>query len=302
MTKRILVGIAVIFIGTIGLSHADVLTEKLGSDEIKIPIPTGYYRYDGKSDAIDTYYNGLTTRNRIVAMFCNEQDLISVLNDTMPPLDRAYSVQVAKSFENLRISDYDFSLIIRDTENKLTLLVEDSQGISKDIGKKSSLGFSEMLKKQIDSKLTGLTNLGFFDKESNSICTLSIGKFKVAEPGGDVLLDRINVIALCMINLNGKVVNLLCVAKCQDKNDIEWTKSEIRKWRDDWIKVNPKKSLPVAAADKSISRKARSQGLTPFAIGEIFGRIVGWIVIVALILTIILAVRWLAGLLRRRPR
>jgi hypothetical protein len=105
-----------------------------------------------------------------------------------------------------------------------------------------------------------------------------------------------------MINLNGKVVNLLCVAKCQDKNDIEWTKSEIRKWRDDWIKVNPKKSLPVAAADKSISRKARSQGLTPFAIGEIFGRIVGWIVIVALILTIILAVRWLAGLLRRRPR
>lgn len=301
MKNSALVGLVVTFLG-IGLSHAELLIEKLGSDEIKIPIPNGYYRYDGKSDTIDTYYNGLTTRNRFVAMFCNEQDLISVLNDSMPPLDRAYSVQVAKSYENLRISDFDFSLIIRDIESKLTAIVEDPQGISKDIGKKSSAGFSEMLSKQIDSKLSGLTNLGFFDKESNSICTLSIAKFKVVERGGDVLLDRINVVALCMLNLNGKVVNLLCVAKCQNEDDIEWTKSEIRKWRDSWIEANSEKSLSVVSSDKSISRKARSQGLTPYAIGEIFGRVVGWIVIVALIATIILAARWVAGLLRRRSR
>lgn len=301
MRNRALAGLVATFLG-IGLSHAELLTEKLGSDEIRIPIPNGYYRYDGKSDAIDTYYNGLTTRNRIVAMFCNEQDLILVLNDSMPPLDRAYTVQVAKSYETLRISDYDFSLIIRDIENKLTLLVEDPQGISKEIGKKSSIGFSELLSKQIDSKLSGLTNLGFFDKNSNSICTLSIGKVKVAERGGNVLLDRINVVALCMLNLNGKVVNLLCVAKCQNEDDIEWTKSEIRKWRDNWIEANSKKSLSVVPSDKSISRKARSQGLTPYAIGEIFSRVFGWIVIAALIATIILAARWVVGLLRRRSR
>lgn len=301
MKNRALAGLVATFFG-IGLSHAELLTEKLGSDEIEIPIPNGYYRYDGKSDVIDTYYKGLTTRNRFVAMFCNEQDLISVLNDSMPPLERAYFVQVAKSYENLRISDFDFSLTIRDIESKLTSLVEDPQGISKETGKKSSSGFSEMLNKQIDSKLSGLTNLGFFDKRSNSICTLSVAKLKVAERGGNVLVDRINVVALCMINLDGKVVNLTCVAKYNDEDDIGWTKSEIRKWRDNWIEANSERSLSVVSSDKSISRKARSQGLTPYAIGEIFGRVVGWIVIVALIATIILAARWVAGMLRRRSR
>lgn len=298
MKNWTLIGIAATFIGSIGLSNAEFLTEKLGSDEIKIPIPSGYYRYDGKSDALDTYYKGLTTGNRIVAMFCNEKDLISVLNNKMPSLDRGYSVQVSKSYESLRISDFDFSLIVRDTESKLTSLLENPQGGTKEIEKKSSSGFTEMLSKQIDTKISGVTNLGSFDKKSNSICALSIAKLKVAERGGNVLEDRINVVALCILNLDGKVVNLACAAKCQDEDDIEWAKSEIRKWRDDCIKANPKKSISVISQDKSIGIKATPQELTPYAIGEILA----YIFIISLITIIFLPSGWWARFLRRQSR
>lgn len=291
-------GLAVAFLGC-GLSNAEIIKEKLGSDEIEIPIPSDYYRFDGKSEVIDTYYSGLTNINRIVAMFCSQQDLISVLNDSMPPLERSYTVQVAKAHENVKISDFNFSSIKRDVEENLTLLVEDPQGITKDLGEKSSSGFSELLGKQIDSKVSGITNLGFFDKNADSICILSIGKVKVAEQGGDVLVDRINVVALCVLNLGGKVVNLSCVAQYRDEEDMKWAKAEIRKWRDEFIVANHKESSPVISANRNISGKTHSDGLASYNIGSALGRAFGWIIIIIIIAGIIFVGKCVAKSVRK---
>lgn len=298
--KNLILALIATMLLSVGISHADFLAEKLGGEEIKVPIPSDYYRYDGKSEVIDTYYRGLSEKNRIVAMFCNEKDLILVLKDTMPSLDRSYSVQVSKSYESLKIGDYVFSQIISDIEKNLTPLLEDSENVSNEMARKSSSGFSELLKAQVESKLTGVTNLGFFDKRKDSICTLSLGRFQVAEKDSGLLIDRVNVIALCVINLDGKVLNLMCVSKCQSDDDALWVKSEIKKWRDDFILNNPIKPPLATSNDEETAKDTNRREINNLKSERIWPSAISAIVIAILIAMGILAAKWLFRLLGAR--
>lgn len=282
----------------IEFAHAETVTEKVGISEIRIPVPNSYYRCDGKSTIFDDYYNGLTVANRIVAMFCNESDLVTVLNDGMPLLNRAYSVQFSKSLENSQITQYDFDVIAHQIEAETPAFIENSQESIKNTAQRSSTGFSKIIGSKMNSNITGVTSLGFFDKQENSICTLSLAKFKVTDKTNAALIDRVNAVALCVLNINGKLVNLTCVSKCETEDDIQWTKSAIRKWRQEWIEANP--TITITNPANSVSKTSRAKKSAAYNMGESLGQILGWLIFLGLIISVVVAIRWITRIVQRK--
>lgn len=230
---------------------------KVGDTEIHIPSPDGFVRCDGVSKEMDTYDTQQAVGNRVLAMFCKEEDLAKLKSGEVPYLETFLTAQVSNALENTQMSDFTFGVETKDLEKTLG----PDQIIPEN--KYKNVGTSE-------ARITGITNFGIYDKSVDFAAFTMMAQVK-----GDGL-ERTKVVSTALVNLHGKVITLAAGSGFHGKSDLDWTRESLKAWKTELFRINP--GFPYMPVTVSHTPQADPDaGVVKWVLIGIFG-FIGWLI------------------------
>ena len=105
----------------------------------------------------------------------------------------------------------------------------------------ASKALSKAVQSPVDVKVGELIPLGVFDETPESICFSAFGKIRYNVRQGDgAQIDRLSISATSEINIRQRVISLTCCSTYNSELDIEWVRTQLKKWRDAVVAANAK--------------------------------------------------------------
>ncbi len=217
-------------------NRSGMVTADLGEAEINIPSPPGFFRIDGKSERVDAQLKvGLASTNRLLGAFGSDADLAVTMKDEVPELRRwlfAQTLVKSDHFADARWSRLKSSL---------------RSNLEADMQKLNS---SELWAKIQSNVASTSKNLGLeysgakvvplevFDEDKNSLCygVLLKSQFRAADSAEPMTVIQYESAAV--VYVRQRVLYLYACAAFEGKEDAEWARTSLRRWRDAVVAAN----------------------------------------------------------------
>ncbi len=219
--------------------NAGMIVVDVAGARINIPSPRGLFRFDGKSDHVDSMLKAtLPPTHKILAVFGTEADLASTLMDKFPETGRqlfAESLVKTGYFTNAawaRVKS-EFRADLQKNMEKVK-----SSEIWPRIESGISQGASQDLGASVDFKIGDMIPLDIFEETANSICYSELLKARVRIGEAQEPITVIIYEAGAMAYVRERIVFLYASSVFKDNADIDWTRSSLRQWRDDVVAAN----------------------------------------------------------------
>jgi hypothetical protein len=215
----------------------------IGGSTILLPAPEGFFRYDGKSAKVDQCQQSIAGADRLVATFSSESDLGDVLSDAFPALKRYFLVTSVRKVEGYKVTPILFADLKKILRGEIDSLVTKNQRTVAlaPLEADASKALSKAVQSPVDVKVGELIPLGVFDETPESICFSAFGKIRYdVRQGEHSQVDRVCIVAGSEINVRQRVVTLTCCSTYNSELDIEWVRTQLKKWRDAVVAANAK--------------------------------------------------------------
>ena len=213
-----------------------VVADDVGGTKINIPPPTGFFRFDGKSNRVDAQLkSGLASTNRLLAAFASDSDLALAMKNEIPELRRwlfAQTLVKAGYFTDtswVRLKSSTRSDLQADIEklNSSALWAKIQSGVvsvSKDLG--------------LEYGGANVVPLEVFDEDAHSLCyaVLLKSQFRAADLDKPVTVIQYETAA--MLYVHQRVIYLYSCAVFENKSDAEWARNSLQRWRDEVVAAN----------------------------------------------------------------
>jgi hypothetical protein len=213
----------------------------LGETQINLPAPYGYTRLDGRNAKFDQLLRtSVVTTNKHLATFGGEADLIEILSGSLPKSGRMLYAHASNTQMANDISSADFKGIkekFREFKGESWLPPAD---MLKRIEGDLSSFTSQQLRVEIGVKIAPIVSLGIFNEDEKSIAQTSIlkGNSWLSSEGSEKAMNVVFVVANSTIWVKNRLIYAYCASEFRTKADIDWTRSEVLKWRDAIVAAN----------------------------------------------------------------
>ena len=274
----------------IGLSLAtrgETATVYIADTPIALPTPEGFFRYDGKSAKVDQLQqSSLAASNRLLASFGSEDDLALTLTGAHPKLERYFHAQSVKKLEEISMTPARFTEMKTAFPKSIDSTRQKLGDMFAEIESSTSSTLSKELQKRTDFKVGEMISLGVFDETPDSISFSMLTKYRLTAEDRGKPVEGVSIVAACALNLRNRVIYLYCTSNYRDKRDIEWARSNVKKWRDEVLAVNgatapsipsPSYSPARSSSVGSVVEREVSKKLVAVIVSAIFAVIAGFI-------------------------
>ncbi|PYL05785.1 MAG: hypothetical protein DME33_15370, partial [Verrucomicrobia bacterium] len=222
------------FVFAFQLEGADTAIVSVGGTSIVLPIPEGFFRYDGKSTKVDRLHQGLLpASNRMLAEFCSEESLAEVLLDRFPKIERRFNAQAERSLETLSVTPELFNEIKPELRKSMAVS-ESYRDVIKELERNTASAVATQFNLPMTMKVGEMIPLGIFDETDESVCFSVLGKVHVPTLPD----DYVSITAGCILRVRGRVFYLFSSSPYHDKSDIAWARRSLQNWRDAVLKSN----------------------------------------------------------------
>ena len=262
------------------VTRGETVTVYVANIPIALPAPEGFFRCDGKSTKVDRMQQSLIgASNRLLASFGSEDDLAQTLKDTYPKLERNFNAQSVKKFEEVSVTSAGFTDLKTTLRTSMDSTRQKLGDMFAEIESSASSTLSKDLQTRTDLKVGEMIPLGVFDETPDSISFSMLTKYRLTAEDRGKPVEGVSIVAACALNLRNRVINLYCTSDYRDKRDIEWARSNVKKWRDEVLAMNgaTASSIPSSVPSTSYS-PARSSSLGSVVEREVSKKLVAVIV------------------------
>lgn len=209
-------------------------SEKLqvGGISVRLPAPKGNIRVDGKDPALDALLKAsIPSSSRALAIFASEETLAATLAGNQSMNDVEYFALVIRSFEYRYCTEENFELVKTSTRQQ-------SDAIKKEFGpriEKLERDFSKRMLEELDVrakvKTLDVIPLGVIDESPESISTAMLRR-RTIKVEGEAEVESFLLINTCIVNVRGKLINLMRAEKYVSPKDLEFSRDAIKAWRE----------------------------------------------------------------------
>jgi hypothetical protein len=242
---------------------------KVGSTRLAIPAPQGYapITNDMKPYA-DVAKRFVPPSNEQFAIFLTEGDITVAARGEVPVPKRWFYVQSEKSFINTFVTSADFAKLKSGIKSQNERFLKDASAGASDLLRKATEGTN------VNVSLNGMSPLPAHHETNRSLSYSAMLRYDVTDEQGKASVLE-GVITTTFVHLQGKVLFLYATA---EKEGLEWSQSQSKKWADSIIAANPS-SKEIAARESGPSQFGFDWGrvLKTAEIGGIIGGIIGLI-------------------------
>jgi hypothetical protein len=213
-----------------------VVADDVGGTKINIPPPTGFFRFDGKSNRVDAQLkSGLASTNRLLAAFASDSDLALAMKDEIPELQRWLFAQAliksgyftGTSWMRLKSSTRRDLQTDMEKLNSSELWAKIQSGvasISKDLG--------------LEYGGANVVPLEVFDEDENSLCYAVLLKSQFRATDLDKPVTVIQYETAAMVYVRQRVIYLYSCAVFENKSDADWARTSLQRWRNEVVAAN----------------------------------------------------------------
>jgi len=221
-------------------NQQEIIKVTVGEQLIVLPPPAGVFRYDGKSAKVDRFGQELLgPRSRLLAAFGSEGNLADVEKDKFPNLERRFMACVDRKCEDETVTLQSFASLkeaMRNKEDKSAKLNKDILG---EIEKRSTKALTEMLHNSVFFKYTKFVPLGCFDESPESLLMTVLEKTKMpATDANSSPVEMIEITSAAWVLVRQHLVQLFCGSQLKSVEDVEWTRTQLKTWRDAVVAAN----------------------------------------------------------------
>jgi len=125
---------------------------------------------------------------------------------------------------------------MRNKEDKSAKLNKDILG---EIEKRSTKALTEMLHNSVFFKYTKFVPLGCFDESPESLLMTVLEKTKMpATDANSSPVEMIEITSAAWVLVRQHLVQLFCGSQLKSVEDVEWTRTQLKTWRDAVVAAN----------------------------------------------------------------
>lgn len=205
---------------------------QVGGISVRLPAPKGNIRVDGKDLALDALLKAsIPPSNRALAIFASEETLAAMLAGNQSMNDIEYLALVIRSFEYRYCTEENFEIVKAGTRRL-------SDDIKKGMGprfEKLERDLSKRILEELDVrakvKTLEVIPLGVIDESPESISTALLRRRKIKFEG-EAEVESFLLINTCILNVRGKLINLVRAEKYVSPKDLELSRDGIKAWRE----------------------------------------------------------------------
>jgi len=251
--------------------HSSLLAVEIrvGSTRLSIPSPEGYapVTSDMKPYA-DFAKRFIPPSNEQFAIFLTQADIAIAARGDIPTPKRWFYVQTEKDLINIFVTSSDFAKLKSQIKSQNQRFLKEAEAETPGLLKKATNGLN------VNVSLKGMHPLPPHHETSRGLAYSALLRYDLSDGQGKASLEE-GVVTATFVHLQGKVLFLYAAA---DKDGLEWSQSQSKKWADVIIAANPSPE-DIAARERGPSQFGFDWGrvLQKGVIGAIIGGIIGLI-------------------------